>query len=183
MCVNMHVYIQYIHIWSIRNLWPLIPPLPLISNYNPAAGSCSAPSGFLPFFGRVRCAVVALENIDSTLTAKILFICLPGYACVWEWDWECESERPWKDSQLCFSQLSSSCSWCIFCLVSCTSSTFRTRWSTSCMLGKVGSGVGICVFYGQDDVLRILISVLKISILWQKNGSACILKDRFLVMR
>lgn len=63
----MHVYVQYIHIWSIRNLWPIIPPLPLISNYNPAVGSCSAPSGFLPFFGRVHCAVVALENIDATL--------------------------------------------------------------------------------------------------------------------
>lgn len=52
------------------------------------------------------------------------------------------------------------------------------------MLGEGASGAvygvmsGVCVFYGQDDVLRILISVLKISILWQKKGSlACILKD------
>lgn len=105
-----------------------------------------------------------------------MFTRLRVCVCVWV--------RPWKASQLCFSQLSSSCSWCIFCLVSCTSSTFRTRWSTSCMLGEGASGAaygvmsGVCVFYGQDDVLSILISVLKISILWQKKGSlACILKD------
>lgn len=55
---------------------------------------------------------------------------------------------PCKPSYLSLSQLSSSCSWCLFCRFSWASSTFRTRWSTSCMLGKEDSLFGYCWYWG-----------------------------------
>lgn len=49
---------------------PLNPPLPWFSNWNPAAGSCSAPSGFQLVFGWVHCAG---EVLEKTLTQWLCF--------------------------------------------------------------------------------------------------------------
>lgn len=87
-------------------------------------------------------------------------LCARGCVCV------CDS--PWKASKFCFSQLRSSCSWCIFCLMFCTSSTFRTRWSMSCMLSKGAFGavyccmLGVCVCLRQDNI-QIFILIWRIS--------------------